>query len=69
MFLSNLLKPKKSSDGKSTMVPYPVLYPMGLLTFSIACSHCKNFGSDLCHDCMCEIKSGFELKTEREVNE
>lgn len=38
------------------------LYPMGALTFAIACSHCKNVGSDKCFDCKCEKKSGFELK-------
>ena len=41
---------------------HPTLYPMGAFTFAIACSHCKNVRSDKCHDCKCEIKSGFELK-------
>ena len=48
------------------IVYFPSLYPMGALTFAIACSHCKNYGSELCHDCKSEIKSGFELKTEKE---
>ena len=39
-------------------------YPMGAITFAIACSHCKNIGSDKCHDCKCEKKSGFELNPE-----
>lgn len=43
-------------------VEMPSLYPMGALTFAIACSHCKNIGSDKCYDCKCEKKSGFELK-------
>ena len=38
------------------------LYPMGAVTFAIACSHCKNIGSEKCFDCKSEIKSGFELK-------
>lgn len=38
------------------------LYPMGVYTFAIACSHCKNVRSEKCHDCKFEIKSGFELK-------
>ena len=37
------------------------LYPMGAPTFAIACSHCKNIGSDKCHDCKCEKKFGFKL--------
>lgn len=40
------------------------LYPMGAITFAIACSHCKNIRSDKCHDCKCEKKSGFELNPE-----
>lgn len=45
-----------------TYLEFPVLYPMGALTFAIACSHCKNVGSDKCFDCKSEKKSGFELK-------
>lgn len=45
---------------------YPILYPMGALTFAIACSHCKNVGSDKCYLCKAELKSGFELKKENE---
>lgn len=41
-------------------------YPMGYLTFSISCAHCKNRtekqGTKVCSDCKCGIKSGFELK-------
>ena len=43
-------------------IEYPTLYPMGALTFVIACSHCKNIRSDKCFDCKSEKKSGFELK-------
>ena len=41
----------------------PKLYPMGALTFSIACSVCKNKDSEFCEECKCEIESHFELKT------
>ena len=47
---------------KTKYLEVPVLYPMGALTFAIACSHCKNIGSDKCYDCKSEKKSGFELK-------
>ncbi len=42
----------------------PVLYPMEAFTFAIACAHCANRGSELCHLCKCEVSSGFELKRE-----
>ena len=54
--------------NKSSMTRYihvPYLYPMGSLTFAIACSHCKNAGSNKCHDCKCEKQSGFELKEDK----
>ena len=38
------------------------LYPMGAVTFAIACIHCKNIRSGKCYDCKCEKVSGFELK-------
>lgn len=45
------------------------LMPMGAVTYAIACSHCKNRGpkgndkaaADRCHQCRCEIESGFEV--------
>lgn len=37
------------------------LYPMGTVTFAVACTHCKNIGSDKCDPCKQEVKSGFEL--------
>ena len=43
-------------------VQVPTLYPMGALTFAIACSHCKNRNSEKCIKCKKEIESGFELK-------
>lgn len=46
----------------TSYIQVPTLYPMGAVTFAIACSHCKNVGSDKCPDCKKEIKSGFELK-------
>ena len=45
---------------------YALKYPMGQLTFPIACSHCKNVGSDKCCRCKEERESGFELKTKEE---
>lgn len=45
---------------------YAMKYPMGQLTFPIACSHCKNVGSDKCYRCKEERESGFELKTKEE---
>ena len=39
-------------------------YPMGQYTFPIACSHCKNIGSDKCYRCKEEVESGFEFKAE-----
>lgn len=38
-----------------------VLYPMGAITFAIACAACKNRGSDACMECKKEAKSGFEI--------
>lgn len=38
-----------------------VLYPMGDITFAIACAVCKNSGSDACMECKMETKSGFEI--------
>lgn len=55
----------KKNKQESRLVEYvnvPTLYPMGSVTFAIACSHCKNIGSSKCSDCKREIKSGFELK-------
>lgn len=34
-------------------------YPMGMLTFTIACANCENFGTDKCADCKAEKESGF----------
>lgn len=53
--------PFKRKETLTRYVQVPTLYPMGAYTFAIACSHCKNKGSDKCHDCKCEKKSGFEL--------
>ena len=53
-----------SRKTKTVYVEMPTLYPMGAVTFAIACSHCKNIGSDKCHDCKCEKKSGFEPREE-----
>lgn len=44
-------------------------YPMGQLTFPIACSHCKNIASDKCYRCEQERESGFEPKTEVESDD
>lgn len=41
-------------------------YPMGQLTFPIACSHCKNIHSDKCYRCKQERESGFELKAKED---
>ena len=48
------------------MIPN-ALYPMGPVTFAIACSFCKNIGSDKCVRCKCEIESGFELKDRHQM--
>jgi hypothetical protein len=37
------------------------LMPMGAITYAVACSICRNSGSDLCDDCRCEIASGFSI--------
>ena len=42
-------------------------YPMGQLTFAIACSHCKNIDSDKCYRCKEERESGFEIKAKEEI--
>lgn len=57
-------------EKETVFIHVPTLHPMGALTFGIACSHCKNRGKyeEFCHDCKCEIRSGFEYKTEK-VNE
>lgn len=47
-------------------VAIPTLYPMGALTFAIACAHCENIGTDLCAPCKEERKSGFEIKINHE---
>ena len=53
-------------ENKPKYVSVPVLYPMGALTFAIACSHCKNIGKDeTCRICKQEKESGFELKEEK----
>ena len=44
----------------------PVLYPMGVYTFAVVCSHCENRDPDKCYLCKCEKKSGFEPKHETE---
>lgn len=41
------------------------LFPMGSMTFAVACAHCKNVGSDICRLCKMEKVSGFELKTKK----
>jgi len=51
---------------KVQYIPFPTLYPMGPLTFAIACSHCKNLGTERCGPCKEERASGFELKTKEE---
>lgn len=53
---------KPYKEPEAIYIPAPSLYPMGALTFAIACSHCKNIGSYKCLDCKSEIESGFELK-------
>ena len=60
--------------GKMT---YPVLYPMGMPTFSIACATCirdRHSDEDPCLSCICERRSAWEphpnLKiTKGEANE
>lgn len=55
------------SNRETTLTRYihvPTLYPMGALTFAVACSHCKNVNSDKCDKCKKEIESGFELNTQ-----
>lgn len=37
------------------------LYPMGVLTFAIACTLCKNRGTEKCVPCKNKTVSGFEL--------
>ncbi len=37
------------------------LYPMGALTFAIACTLCKNRGTEKCVLCKSEKVSGFEI--------
>ena len=37
------------------------LYPMGVLTFAIACTLCKNRGTEKCVLCKNETVSGFQL--------
>lgn len=49
------------------IVEKPTLYPMGALTFAIACSYCKNRGTLACAYCKAEIRSGFELKEKDDV--
>lgn len=47
-------------DGKMT---YPVLYPMGALTFAIACATCirdRRSSEEPCLSCMCERRSAWE---------
>lgn len=56
--------PFKKKKNKAEIKYFPYLYPMGAVTFAIACSHCLNVGSELCSDCKSGIKSGFNLKTE-----
>lgn len=46
--------------GKMT---YPVLYPMGMLTFSIACATCvrdRDLREEPCFSCICERRSAWE---------
>lgn len=52
----------KKESVLTRYVRVPTLYPMGALTFAIACSHCKNINSEKCIKCKIEIESGFELK-------
>ena len=54
----------RNKNTLTRFVYVPTLYPMGSVTFAVACSHCKNVGSEKCKECKCEIKSGFELKQE-----
>lgn len=37
------------------------LYPMGVLTFAIACTLCKNKRTEKCIPCKAEKASGFQL--------
>ena len=37
------------------------LYPMGVLTFAIACKLCKNKRTEKCIPCKAEKVSGFQL--------
>ena len=58
---------KRIANGEMMYTRYiemPVLYPMGPLTFAIACRYCANRNSDLCLPCKWEKRSGFELKRE-----
>ena len=43
------------------------LFPMGAMTFAVACAHCKNLGSDVCVLCKMQKVSGFELKQKKRV--
>lgn len=52
----------KKEPVMTRYVSVPTLYPMGALTFAVACSHCKNVRTEKCVKCKKEIESGFELK-------
>lgn len=49
----------------------PTLYPMGAVTFAIACDHCRHYNersSERCGRCIMEIESGFELGPYRGIS-
>lgn len=66
---NRLRRRKRVADEVAKRIIAPQLWPMGPLTFAIACSHCENLHSDKCDRCKREIESGFKLKhTKPEVN-
>lgn len=62
MFSKRIKRILNRDKSLTRYVRVPYLYPMGAMTFAIACSHCKNMGSSKCTDCKSEVKSGFESK-------
>ena len=63
----DLYKVDKENDGKLMPVSPSRLYPMGAVTFAIACSTCKfkkgseKFSDHRCFLCKSEKQSGYEL--------
>jgi hypothetical protein len=58
---------RKKIEELEKRKPAPKLMPMGALTYAIACSHCRNRGSNKCDKCKREVESGFELATDNNV--